>query len=104
MTAEEITEHQFRNERGNILIREPILGSPWWLATWLPHERADEGYPGWTMSSETASFPTDRGPLGIAEWIDAQPWGREEVPEPRPPAEATPMDVPAEEWDQTQRR
>jgi hypothetical protein len=36
MSAEPITDHQFRNERGGILVREPMPGSPWWLVTWLP--------------------------------------------------------------------
>ena len=99
--TEQITEHQFFNARGTILIREPDDEHPCWLATWLPHDPTDESYPGWTMSSTTTGFPTTSGPLGIAEGIGEQPWAREKEP---PPSEAVLLEIPPAEWDETKLR
>jgi hypothetical protein len=98
-------DHHFRNARGSILVREGTVQYPW-LVTWLPDNQEDPNYPGFTLSSTEADFPTDAGPRAAAEWADRQPWAIDQPltsPPPAPP-DAVPLDVPSDEWSEVRAR
>jgi hypothetical protein len=65
----------FRSDEAEIIVRESAPERPWWLVTWLPHKQSHPSWPGFTITSELLSFPTDQGPLAAAEWVDR--WAKE---------------------------
>jgi hypothetical protein len=91
----------YRNApNGAIIIRQPggTDGSPW-LVTWLPNDRADPAYPGFTMSSTLGEVPPGPTIDHVLEWAGRQPWANKgPLPE-----DAQRLAVPARQWEQMQK-
>ena len=94
-------EHSFRSDVATILVRESAPDQSWWLVTWLPHDERHPSYPGFTVSSTELPFPTDKGPLAAAEWVDR--WAKEAAAG-RTPGLAMLLDIPAEDLRTVERR
>jgi hypothetical protein len=70
------------------------------LVTWLPEDERHPSYPGFTVSSTEVPFPTDRGPLAAAEWVDG--WAKN-VAAGRTPGLAQLLEIPAADLREVER-